>query len=206
MFLRHAAVIACGNEEDWLISRSIEDHGTYYLNLFVCNPWRLGLWAWTMSSWLIHILETGELLRLLDFFLRAGPFFREFRHSAQQGPSRSMDFRQFAGVGANQLRARNSRGNNGQDPELGTTAILPGVRSREQGLYTGSVYPAFTGLQVCIQLFCTPHHAFLQCQLYILRCLLRDRDSVSPPPRTARASFEVRLFPPPSSDELKVVE
>lgn len=75
MFLRHAAVIACGNEEDWLISRSIEDHGTYYLNLFVCNPWRLGLWAWTMSSWLIHILETGELLRLLDFFLRAGPFF-----------------------------------------------------------------------------------------------------------------------------------
>lgn len=59
-----------------------------------------------------------------------------------------MDFRQFAGVGVNQLRARNSRGNNGQDPELGTAAILPGVRSREQGLYTGSVYPAFT-----IQLF-----------------------------------------------------
>lgn len=163
--------------------------------------------AWTLGlddEFLAHTYSGNwRTTQAVGFFPSRGAFFREFRHS-QQG--RSMDFRQFASVGVNQLRARNSRGNNGQDPELGTTAILPGVRSREQGLYTGSVYPAFTGLQVCIQLFCTPHHAFLQCQLYILRCLLRDRDSVSPPPRTARASFEVRLFPPPSSDELKVVE
>lgn len=165
------------------------------------ETWTLGL----DDEFLAHTYSGNwRTTQAVGFFPSRGAFFREFRHSAQQG--RSMDFRQFAGVGVNQLRARNSRGNNGQDPELGTTAILPGVRSREQGLYTGSVYPAFTGLQVCIQLFCTPHHAFLQCQLYILRCLLRDRDSVSPPPRTARASFEVRLFPPPSSDELKVVE
>lgn len=140
------------------------------------ETWTLGL----DDEFLAHTYPGNwRTTQAVGFFPSRGAFFREFRHSAQQG--RSMDFRQFAGVGVNQLRARNSRGNNGQDPELGTTAILPGVRSREQGLYTGSVYPAFTSLQVCIQLFCTPHHAFLQCQLYILRCLLRDRDSVPSP-------------------------
>lgn len=162
------------------------------------ETWTLGL----DDEFLAHTYPGNwRTTQAVGFFPSRGAFFREFRHSAQQG--RSMDFRQFASVGVNQLRARNSRGNNGQDPELGTAAILPGVRSREQAVYWLRLPRIHYST---IQLFCTPHHAFLQCQLYILRCLLRDRDSVSPPPRTARASFEVRLFPPLSSDELKVVE
>lgn len=60
--------------EDWLFSRSKEDHGDIFLEFIRLQS----LETWTLGfddEFLARILEAGELLSLLDFFPSRGAFF-----------------------------------------------------------------------------------------------------------------------------------